>query len=105
MMNILNGGSHADNNVDIQEFMIMPTGAAIVFRGIAYGCGNLPQPEGSVLRERDYSTAVGDEGGFAPDLESNEEALLVIMEGIERANYTPGCGCDVGVGSRFKRIL
>lgn len=89
MMNILNGGSHADNNVDIQEFMIMPTGALSFSEALRTGVEIFHNLK-TVLRERDYSTAVGDEGGFAPDLESNEEALLVIMEGIERANYTPG---------------
>ena len=89
MMNILNGGSHADNNVDIQEFMIMPVGAPSFSEALRMGVEIFHNLKG-VLRERDYSTAVGDEGGFAPDLESNEEALLVIMEGIERANYTPG---------------
>ena len=89
MMNILNGGSHADNNVDIQEFMIMPTGAPSFSEALRMGVEIFHNLK-TVLRERDYSTAVGDEGGFAPDLESNEEALLVIMEGIERANYTPG---------------
>ena len=89
MMNILNGGSHADNNVDIQEFMIMPTGAPSFSEALRMGVEIFHNLKG-VLRERDYSTAVGDEGGFAPDLESNEEALLVIMEGIERANYSPG---------------
>ena len=89
MMNILNGGSHADNNVDIQEFMIMPTGAPSFSEALRTGVEIFHNLK-TVLRERDYSTAVGDEGGFAPDLESNEEALLVIMEGIERANYTPG---------------
>jgi enolase len=89
MMNILNGGSHADNNVDIQEFMIMPTGAPSFSEALRMGVEIFHNLKG-VLRERGCSTAVGDEGGFAPDLESNEEALLVIMEGIERANYTPG---------------
>ncbi len=89
MMNILNGGSHADNNVDIQEFMIMPTGAASFSEALRMGVEIFHNLK-TVLRERDYSTAVGDEGGFAPNLGSNEEALLVIMEGIERANYTPG---------------
>ena len=89
MMNILNGGSHADNNVDIQEFMIMPTGAPSFSEALRMGVEIFHNLK-TVLRERDYSTAVGDEGGFAPNLGSNEEALLVIMEGIERANYTPG---------------
>ena len=89
MMNILNGGSHADNNVDIQEFMIMPTGAPSFSDALRMGVEIFHNLK-TVLRERNYSTAVGDEGGFAPDLGSNEEAMLVIMEGIERANYTPG---------------
>ena len=89
MMNILNGGSHADNNVDIQEFMIMPTGAPSFSEALRMGVEIFHSLK-TVLREKDYSTAVGDEGGFAPNLKSNEEALHVIMEGIERANYIPG---------------
>lgn len=89
MMNILNGGSHADNNVDIQEFMILPTGAASFSEALRMGVEVFHNLK-TVLRERDYSTAVGDEGGFAPDLGSNEEALQIIVEGIERANYSPG---------------
>ena len=89
MMNILNGGSHADNNVDIQEFMILPTGAASFSEALRMGVEIFHNLK-TVLRERDYNTAVGDEGGFAPDLGSNEEALQIIVEGIERANYSPG---------------
>lgn len=89
MMNVLNGGSHADNNVDIQEFMIMPTGAKTFADALRIGAEVFHNLK-AVLQERNYGTAVGDEGGFAPDLHSNEEALQVIMEGIERANYTPG---------------
>lgn len=89
MMNILNGGSHADNNVDIQEFMIMPTGADTFTEALRMGAEIFHNLK-TVLSERNYNTAVGDEGGFAPDLGSNEEALQVIMEGIERAKYTPG---------------
>lgn len=89
MLNILNGGQHADNNVDIQEFMIMPVGAENFHQAVRMGSEifhNLKQ----VLRNKDLNTAVGDEGGFAPNLTSNEEALQVIMEAIERANYLPG---------------
>lgn len=89
MMNILNGGKHADNNVDIQEFMIMPTGAPDFANGLRWGVEvfhNLRK----VLSERGLSTAVGDEGGFAPNLGSNEEALQVILQAIERAGYRPG---------------
>ncbi len=89
MMNVLNGGSHADNNVDIQEFMIMPIGAGTFAEALRMGAEIFHNLK-TVLRERHYSTAVGDEGGFAPNLASNEEALQVIMEGIERADYVPG---------------
>ena len=89
MMNVLNGGSHADNNVDIQEFMILPTGAKTFADAMRIGAEVFHNLK-AVLRERNYSTAVGDEGGFAPNLASNEEALQVIMEGIERAKYIPG---------------
>ncbi len=89
MMNILNGGSHADNNVDLQEFMIAPAGAETFREGLRMGAEvfhNLKK----VLNEKKLNTAVGDEGGFAPDLKSNEEALQVIMQAIERAGYKPG---------------
>jgi enolase len=89
MANILNGGSHADNSVDFQEFMIMPTGADSVreaIRMIAEVFHNLK----SLLKEKNYSTAVGDEGGFAPNLKSNEEACEVILQSIEKAGYKPG---------------
>lgn len=89
MMNILNGGSHADNNVDLQEFMIMPVGAETFAEALRIGTEIFHSLK-SVLKARNYNTAVGDEGGFAPDLQSNEEALQVIIEGIERAKYTPG---------------
>jgi enolase len=89
MMNIINGGSHADNNVDFQEFMIMPTGAKSFKEGLRMGAEvfhNLKQ----VLKAKGYNTSVGDEGGFAPNLSSNEEALQVIIEAIEKAGYEPG---------------
>ena len=89
MMNILNGGSHADNNVDIQEFMVMPAGADSFSEALRMGTEIFHSLK-AVLQARDCNTAVGDEGGFAPDLESNEEAISVIIEAIERANYTPG---------------
>ena len=88
MMNILNGGSHADNRVDFQEFMIMPVGAPTFREAVRMGSEvfhNLKK----VLKERGYSTNVGDEGGFAPDLKSNEEALEVILQAIENAGYKP----------------
>lgn len=89
MMNILNGGEHADNNVDIQEFMIMPTGANDFAEALKMGAEVYHNLK-TVLRNRDLNTGVGDEGGFAPDLDSNEEALEVIVEAIEAAGYKPG---------------
>lgn len=89
MMNILNGGSHADNNVDIQEFMVFPLGAKSFSEALRMGTETFHQLK-NVLKERGLNTAVGDEGGFAPDLSSNEEALEVIMEAISRTAYTAG---------------
>ena len=89
MMNVLNGGSHADNNVDLQEFMIMPVGAQTFGEALRMGTEIFHNLK-TVLQDRNYNTAVGDEGGFAPDLRSNEEALQVLIEGIERAKYIPG---------------
>ena len=89
MMNVLNGGSHADNNVDLQEFMIMPVGAHTFGEAVRMGTEIFHNLK-AVLQDRNYNTAVGDEGGFAPDLRSNEEALQVLIEGIERAKYIPG---------------
>ncbi len=89
MTNILNGGQHADNNVDIQEFMIMPVGAPDFREGIRM-CSEVFHHLKAVLKGKDYNTAVGDEGGFAPNLKSNEEALLLIMEAIEKSGYFPG---------------
>ncbi len=89
MMNILNGGAHADNNVDLQEFMVMPVGAGTFAEGLRM-CAEIYHTLKSVLAERGLATAVGDEGGFAPDLGSNEEALQVIGEAVEKAGYTLG---------------
>jgi len=89
MMNILNGGSHADNNVDIQEFMIMPVGAESFKEALRYGAEVFHNLK-SVLKGKGLNTAVGDEGGFAPNLGSNEEALQVIITAIENAGYKPG---------------
>ncbi len=89
MMNILNGGKHADNNVDLQEFMIMPVGAKNIRHALQMGTevfGHLKK----TLKAKGYNTSVGDEGGFAPDLSSNEEALEVIMEAIDASGYKPG---------------
>ena len=89
MMNIMNGGAHADNNVDLQEFMIMPVGAPSFAEGLRW-CAEIYHTLKSVLKSRGLSTAVGDEGGFAPDLESNEAALQVIVEAVEKAGYKLG---------------
>lgn len=89
MMNILNGGKHADNNVDIQEFMIAPAGAAEFREALRMGAEVFHHLK-KVLSKKKYNTAVGDEGGFAPDLKSNEEALQVILEAIEKAGYKAG---------------
>ncbi len=89
MMNILNGGKHADNNVDLQEFMIMPAGAANFAEALRIGVEVFHNLK-SVLKKKGYNTAVGDEGGFAPDLKSNEEALQVIMDAIAKAGYKAG---------------
>lgn len=89
MMNIINGGAHADNNVDFQEFMIMPVGAPTFAEALRMGTETFHTLKG-ILKKKGYSTAVGDEGGFAPNLKSNDEALEVIMEAISKAGYTPG---------------
>ncbi|MCX5894895.1 MAG: phosphopyruvate hydratase [Proteobacteria bacterium] len=89
MMNILNGGAHADNNVDIQEFMIMPVGASCFAEAIRMGAEVFHNLK-NVLKQKNLNTAVGDEGGFAPNLQSNEEALQVIMQAIDMAGYKPG---------------
>jgi enolase len=89
MMNVLNGGVHADNNVDLQEFMVMPVGAPSFAEGLRWGAETYHALR-RVLGDRGLSTAVGDEGGFAPDLPSNEEAVRVLVEAIEVAGYQPG---------------
>ena len=89
MMNILNGGKHADNNVDIQEFLVMPVGAATFREGLRMGAEIFHHLK-SVLKKKGLSTSVGDEGGFAPNLSSNEEALQIILEAVERAGYEAG---------------
>ena len=105
MMNILNGGEHADNNVDIQEFMIMPVGAKSFTKALQMGT-EVFHSLGAVLASKGLNTAVGDEGGFAPDLASSEEALAVIIEAIEKAGYKPGedvgLALDVAATEMFK---
>ena len=89
MMNILNGGKHADNTVDLQEFMIMPVGACCFRESLRMGA-EIYQRLKIILKHRNLSTAVGDEGGFAPDLESSQEVLKIMMEAVEKAGYRPG---------------
>jgi enolase len=89
MMNILNGGKHADNNVDLQEFMCMPVGAPTFSEALRVGAEVFHSLK-KVLSARGLNTAVGDEGGFAPDLASNEEAIKVVLEAVEKAGYAPG---------------
>jgi len=98
MVNILNGGKHADNNVDIQEFMIMPVGAGNFREGLRI-CSEVFHNLKDVLKKKGYNTGVGDEGGFAPDLKSNEEALSLIMEAIEMGNYEPRKDIYIAVDS------
>lgn len=105
MMNILNGGKHADNNVDVQEFMILPVGAESFAEALRMG-SEIYHSLKKVLGSRNLATAVGDEGGFAPNLSSNEEALKVIIEAIEKAGYKPGeqimLGLDVAATELYK---
>lgn len=89
MMNILNGGSHADNSIDFQEFMIMPIGADLFSEGLRMGTEVFHQLK-SVLQSKGYSTNVGDEGGFAPNIKSNQEAIEIVLQSIEKAGYIPG---------------
>lgn len=89
MMNVLNGGAHADNNVDLQEFMVMPIGASSFSEALRWGVETYHTLK-SILHKRKMATAVGDEGGFAPNLASNEEAIAILVEAIEAAGFTPG---------------
>ena len=96
MMNILNGGAHADNNVDIQEFMILPAGASSFAEALRMGAETFHALK-AVLKKKGLATAGGDEGGFAPNLRSNEEAMEALLEGITKAGYTPGKDIFVGM--------
>ncbi len=96
MMNVINGGEHADNNVDMQEFMLAPVGFSTFSDALRAGVESFHHLK-KVLSARGYATAVGDEGGFAPDLKSNEEAIEVILEAIQKAGYTPGDQIAIGL--------
>ncbi len=106
MMNILNGGSHADNTVDFQEFMVMPHGAPTFAEALRMGAETFHSLK-SVLKKKGYNTSVGDEGGFAPNLKSNEEALEIILEAITKAGYKPGkdisLAMDVAASEMYDR--
>ena len=100
MMNIINGGNHADNNVDLQEFMIMPVGAPSFSEALRMSA-EVYHTLKSLLKSKGYDTGVGDEGGFAPNLKSNEEAIQIIVEAIEKAGYTPGKEIFIALRSCF----
>src|SRR3712207_6681340 len=103
MMNVLNGGAHADNSVDFQEFMIVPAGAGSFSDCLRMGAEVFHRLK-TTLRERGLGTAVGDEGGFAPDLESNEAALQVLIDGIEAAGYEPGTDVAIALDPAVSEI-
>ena len=104
MMNILNGGAHADNNVDFQEFMVMPVGAESFSEALRWGAEVFHTLKG-VLKKRGYNTAVGDEGGFAPSLKSNVEAIEVILEAIAAGGLQAGRADRDRARSRGQRVL
>jgi len=103
MMNILNGGKHADNTVDVQEFMIMPIGADRFATALRM-CAEVYQTLKKVIKSKGMSTAVGDEGGFAPNLATNEEALKLIVEAIEKANYVPGVDVAIALDTAASEL-
>jgi enolase len=104
MMNVLNGGVHADNNVDFQEFMVMPVGAPSFSEALRWGTETYHCLK-SLLAQRGLSTATGDEGGFAPDLRSNEEAVAVLVEAITQAGFTPGEEIAIALDPAVSEIL
>ena len=103
MMNVINGGAHADNNVDLQEFMIMPVGAPSFREALRWGVETYHTLK-KVLHDRGLATAVGDEGGFAPNLESNESAIAVLVEAIERAGFTPGTDIAIALDPAMSEL-
>ena len=105
MMNVLNGGAHADNKVDFQEFMVVPCGAPSFSRVPAHGHRGVPRAEGARCTSAAWRTAVGDEGGFAPDLGSNEEALKMLVAGIEAAGYAPGEDVAIALDPATSELL
>jgi enolase len=103
MMNVINGGAHADNNVDLQEFMIMPVGAPSFKEALRWGVETYHTLK-KVLHDRGLSTAVGDEGGFAPNLSSNEDAVAVLVEAIEKAGYAPGTDIAIALDPAMSEL-
>jgi len=103
MMNVINGGAHADNNVDLQEFMIMPVGAPSFREAVRWGVETYHTLK-KVLADRGLSTAVGDEGGFAPNLSSNEAAVVILVEAIEKAGYTPGTDIAIALDPAMSEL-
>lgn len=103
MMNVINGGSHADNSIDFQEFMVMPIGAPSFSEALRWGTETYHVLKG-VLADRGLATAVGDEGGFAPNLDSNEEAITVLIEAIEKAGFTPGEDISIALDPAVSEI-
>jgi enolase len=104
LMNILNGGAHADNKIDFQEFMIVPTGAESFSEGLRWGVEVFHQLK-SVLKKKGYSTNVGDEGGFAPDIQSNEEAIETVLMAIEAAGYKPGTQISIAMDAATSEMF
>ncbi len=104
MMNVLNGGAHADNNVDLQEFMVMPIGASSFSEALRWGVETYHTLK-SILHKRKMATAVGDEGGFAPNLASNEEAIVILVEAIEAAGFTPGKDISIALDPAMSELF
>lgn len=103
MMNILNGGAHADNKIDFQEFMVMPVGASSFSEGLRWGVEIFHNLK-AVLKSKGYSTNVGDEGGFAPDIQSNEEAIETVLKAIEKAGYKPGTEVTIAMDAAISEL-
>ena len=103
VISLTQGGRHADNTVDLQEFMIMPCGAPSFREGLSM-CAEIYHTLKQLLKEQGYSTSVGDEGGFAPDLASDEEAIQYILEAIEKAGYLPARDFGAGHGCCLQRV-
>lgn len=103
MMNILNGGAHADNKIDFQEFMVMPIGAPSFCDGLRWGVEIFHHLK-AVLKDKGYSTNVGDEGGFAPDIQSNEEAIETVLKAIEKAGYKPGVDVAIAMDAAISEL-